>query len=57
MFYLHIYLYLVYAWCLWMLEEGSESPGTRIIDGCKPPFGMNPGIKIYFMLQARFCNV
>lgn len=24
------------AWYLWMSEEGTESPGSEITDGCEP---------------------
>lgn len=40
-FYLHVFIYTMcmYAWGLWMPEEGSESPWTRVIDGCKALYG------------------
>ena len=41
-----IYVYCVYALCLWRPEVGVRSLGTGVRDGCEPLCGsytMNPG--------------
>lgn len=29
----------MYAWCSWSSEDGTRSPGTKVIDGYKSPCG------------------
>ncbi|KAL6086595.1 hypothetical protein STEG23_031623 [Scotinomys teguina] len=41
-------MYGHYVWCLWKSEEGIESPGNGVKDGCEPPLGTGNQTRVLY---------